>query len=81
MSTFNCRGCLFWKPNYEPNAERQAPYGECRRHAPRIKFDRFDNDARSSVWPPTDAGDWCGEHRPKTLPLPFDASQDRSLMP
>jgi len=77
MSTFNCRNCCFWKadPVLGPSSERQPTDSECRRHAPRLKFDRFDSDMTSSTWPPTSAGDWCGEHRPTSLPLPFATTE------
>lgn len=48
-----CMNCI----NYSANTN------ECRRNSPRLQFDRFDNNMRSSVWPPVDGEDWCGEFK------------------
>ena len=76
-TTLICRSCAFWKPYREKTDTKQPDFGECRRRDPRLKFDRFDNDNTSSEWPPTEAGDWCGEHRPGTMPLPLDGEKSR----
>lgn len=68
-----CRTCIWWMSD-PPSAleKRLGPqFGECRRNAPRLQLSRHTDDC-SSVWPPTSADDWCGEHRPDlqaTLPM------------
>ena len=71
MAEFTCSNCCFWKPYQTPASKPVRPTdGNCRRHAPRLQFSRHTDDT-SSVWPPTGAEDWCGDHRHANLPLPL----------
>lgn len=68
-----CRNCVWWRADGATALEKRvgAEFGECRRSAPRLKLSRHTDDTES-VWPPTMADDWCGEHRPdmqSSLPL------------
>lgn len=60
-----CRTCIWWKEDVsQPLKRRLGPvFGECRRQSPRVQLSRHSDDA-ASIWPPTEAGDWCGEHTP-----------------
>lgn len=72
--TATCENCAFWRQDDPPKSRERtrALFGECRRSAPRLKFDRYDGDTTSSVWPPTSQGDWCGEFRPTDMQLPLE---------
>ncbi|WP_156899520.1 hypothetical protein [Pleomorphomonas koreensis] len=74
MST--CETCAFWQREDPLQSKRKeasrAVFGECRRHAPRLKFERYDGGDRESAWPPTGQGDWCGEFRPTDMKLPLE---------
>ena len=52
-----CDGCIFWND-----------HGRCHRNAPRPstpnELEDADWNVDSTVWPVTDAHDWCGEYKP-----------------
>lgn len=75
MSTI-CRTCIWWRaePPTALGKRVGAEFGECRRHAPRLKMSRH-SDETESVWPPTLADDWCGEFKPDLQTrIPLEAS-------
>jgi hypothetical protein len=61
-----CAGCYFWAADGAP---ADAAEGECRKHAPRPSYRRFeDEDGRvdmSPDWGITFGYEWCGEWLPR----------------
>ena len=60
MLEASCSTCRFFEPG--------DPDGECRRHAPRVQFERNYNIPKKqwlrsayAIWPLVDLDDWCGE--------------------
>lgn len=51
MTARACASCEWWIPAHEA-----ASFGTCRAHPPAV-------DDRQSVWPATDADEWCGAFR------------------
>lgn len=54
-----CAGCAYWdsKNNQE---------GSCRRSSPQtVVFELGDGKKITTVFPVTNANDWCGEHKDK----------------
>jgi len=50
-----CRDCTFWNP-------AEDEHGECRRHAPLTVSFHVDAELHfESMFPATDAEDWCGD--------------------
>ncbi|WP_367874544.1 hypothetical protein [Luteolibacter sp. Populi] len=50
-----CEECTFWN-------RLDGEHGECRRHAPQTVSFQVDDEVRfESMFPATDAEDWCGD--------------------
>jgi hypothetical protein len=60
MDQPTCKTCRWWWLYGEPADEDRK--GECRRNAPLPVID--DGKHNQALWPSTDNGDWCGEHKP-----------------
>jgi len=62
MTTETCKNCWWWS---RPDAE--ATLGQCRCHAPStVETDcnaAFSGRAQQTLWPVTEAIDWCGDFR------------------
>jgi hypothetical protein len=58
----NCQDCRFFEVV-------EDTHGECRRHAPRVQFERNHNQPKAvwlknayAIWPFVAPDDWCGEY-------------------
>lgn len=51
-----CEQCVYW-------SEIENDVGECRSNAPAVMevADEDDNNEPGTVWPQTEARDWCGQ--------------------
>ena len=59
-SAYSCSNCLFWERD-----EAEDSIGECRRNPPQVitLADEDGTMAPVSVFPASEADQWCGEHQ------------------
>lgn len=59
MSDDKCNDCKYWKQNYV----KRKPHGECRYNPPVVIV----NDTNATVFPRTNADDWCGRFKARDI--------------
>lgn len=68
MTARACSNCNWWRPAFDNGAD----IGTCRAHPPAV-------DQGATVWPATDADEWCGAFRASEVFIRHGAVQQPSL--